>query len=223
MKNILIVDDDLQLHKLYELIIKQRFEGINLSQAFDGKEALDICSTLDCCVIISDIEMPTMNGIDFYKSLKSVRPELTRRLAFVSASSTPHHISFIKDEGCVYLPKPFKINNFTSMLESMIAKSTDRSGPDLSSEQKRQFPRIEIRERCVLFESNTGLLTSEPLITETVNYSDGGILIEYPGEELPAGSNFNVKIERLNINDKVAQVVWSNSYSNSQKAGLKWI
>ena len=59
MKNVLVVDDDLQLQKLYKLVINKTFKEVNLSQAFDGSEALDICNSLDFCAIISDIDMPT--------------------------------------------------------------------------------------------------------------------------------------------------------------------
>lgn len=222
MKNILIVDDDIQLQKLYKIIISQRFEGINLSQAFNGREALDICDTSDYSAIISDIDMPTMNGIDFYKKLKALRPELAQRLAFVSASSTADHISFIKDEACSYLPKPFNIDGLTKMLESMLSKSEDTAKPALKSEYKRQFPRVHVKGRCVL-ESSSAFPISEPLITETINYSGGGVLIEYSGSELPSGSNYNVKIETLEIKSKMAEVVWSDTHESLIKSGLKWI
>ena len=71
---VLIVDDDYINRKLLSSILKKELYNVETFEASNGKEALDIChkEALDIChketkidVILLDIEMPIINGIEF--------------------------------------------------------------------------------------------------------------------------------------------------------------
>ncbi len=64
-KNILIVEDELVLLEAYELILKK--EGYHVEVAHDGKEAIEITKTYEPDLILLDLRMPNMSGIDFLK------------------------------------------------------------------------------------------------------------------------------------------------------------
>jgi len=65
---LLVVEDDaVQSYALSHVLKKQ---GYNVLAAFDGKQALDMIETLEVCLIISDIDMPTMDGYEMCRQIK---------------------------------------------------------------------------------------------------------------------------------------------------------
>src|SRR5258707_199648 len=67
-KSILLVDDDLTLREMYEERFKA--EGFSVETAKDGEEALQKATELHPNIILLDIMMPKINGLDVLKKLK---------------------------------------------------------------------------------------------------------------------------------------------------------
>ncbi|MEO7364272.1 MAG: response regulator [Candidatus Saccharimonadales bacterium] len=63
MANILIVEDDKDLNNAYSIILEN--EGYTVESAYDGKEALDKLKTFDPKLILLDLLMPIMGGLEF--------------------------------------------------------------------------------------------------------------------------------------------------------------
>jgi len=68
-KSILIVDDDLTLREMYEERLKA--EGFTVEGAKDGEEAIQKAKADKPSVILLDIMMPKINGLDVLKMLKA--------------------------------------------------------------------------------------------------------------------------------------------------------
>lgn len=68
-KSILIVDDDLTLREMYEARLKA--EGFSVDSAKDGEEAVQKAKTNKPNIILLDIMMPKINGLDVLKMLKA--------------------------------------------------------------------------------------------------------------------------------------------------------
>lgn len=66
---ILIVDDDIILRQMYEERLKA--EGYEIDSAADGEEALKIAKEKQHDLILLDIMMPKINGLDVLKMLKA--------------------------------------------------------------------------------------------------------------------------------------------------------
>ena len=71
--NILVVDDHVILRKGLLVIIKTEFENCNSFEAFNGYEALSILGKENIDIILSDISMPELNGIDMLKQMKALK------------------------------------------------------------------------------------------------------------------------------------------------------
>lgn len=67
-KSILLVDDDLTLREMYTERLKA--EGFTVETAKDGEEALAKASDLKPNIILLDIMMPKINGLDVLRKLK---------------------------------------------------------------------------------------------------------------------------------------------------------
>ena len=67
-QNILVVDDSSVIHKIIKGFLKD--ESYNLFYAFDGKEGLKVVEEEEIHLILSDVNMPIMNGFDMCRQLK---------------------------------------------------------------------------------------------------------------------------------------------------------
>jgi two-component system chemotaxis response regulator CheY len=70
--NILIVDDSVALRKILQRVIRNA--GIEIGQiqeAGDGRAALECLATFKPDLVLSDINMPTMDGLEFLKKLRA--------------------------------------------------------------------------------------------------------------------------------------------------------
>jgi CheY-like chemotaxis protein len=67
-------------------------EGFCVLQASDGKEALQICQWVRINIILTDIVMPNMDGIELCRKVKAAHPDI--KVFFTSAASLPYHLQF---------------------------------------------------------------------------------------------------------------------------------
>lgn len=70
MKKILLVDDDQGIQLLYQEEFQD--EGYGVSSAFNGDEALKIFSADQPDLVILDIQMPGLNGIEVLRQMKMI-------------------------------------------------------------------------------------------------------------------------------------------------------
>ena len=75
MPRILLVDDDPAWRKLYRMALERQFE---LFEATDGYQALSVLGAVRPDVIVLDLRMPRMDGMDFLQRLsrRSPRPKI---------------------------------------------------------------------------------------------------------------------------------------------------
>lgn len=65
MATILIVEDERNLNEAYQMILKR--EGHIIHAAYDGTEALKVTEALEPDLILLDLRMPKMGGVEFLK------------------------------------------------------------------------------------------------------------------------------------------------------------
>lgn len=101
---VLLVDDDMTLHEMYAE--RLRAEGYVIVSAYDGEEALEKATSETPDIILLDIMMPKINGIDVMKKLRE--DEKTASTPIILLTALVQEISKIKSmmhDGDSYLVK----------------------------------------------------------------------------------------------------------------------
>lgn len=106
VEKILIVEDE---HMISELIKSLLNRDGDIDIAENGAEALELLKNKYYKLIISDIEMPVMDGLSFYQEAKKHYPNLQNRFLFITGNLSSDRQNFIDSEGIPVLTKPMKI------------------------------------------------------------------------------------------------------------------
>jgi CheY-like chemotaxis protein len=85
--NILIVEDDKDLNNAYSIILNN--EGHTVESAFDGKEALEKLDTFEPDLILLDLLMPIMGGLEFLEHFDLPAHPDVRVLIFTNMENSP--------------------------------------------------------------------------------------------------------------------------------------
>ena len=88
MARILVVEDDRDLNKAYCIILKHA--GHEVVEAFDGKEALERLATFEPDLILLDLLMPVMGGLEFLQQWNiPKRKKAVKVLIFTNMENSP--------------------------------------------------------------------------------------------------------------------------------------
>ncbi|MFZ5759230.1 MAG: sigma-54-dependent transcriptional regulator [Thermodesulfobacteriota bacterium] len=118
MNTILVVDDEPNyLIILAELL---RDEGFEVLTAENGKKALEIIGTSDLDLVLTDMQMPVMGGMELLKKSKEMNPDLPVIL-LTAYGEVEKAVAAMRDGAFNYLTKPFKntelIANITKAID----------------------------------------------------------------------------------------------------------
>jgi len=116
---ILIVDDEGSL--LVTLIANLELEGFDVVGAQDARSALQLVSEQHFDLVLTDIRMPGMSGLDLFRAIRETRPQLPVILMTAFAAETL--IAEAVQEGVfAVLPKPFDIEHVIFALSQALRR-----------------------------------------------------------------------------------------------------
>lgn len=104
---ILVVDDEESIREFLEIMLKK--EGYEITLAEDGQKAKDLLSKKTFDMIISDLQMPNVTGIELLKFVKESYPD-TVFMLITAFGTTETAVEAMKMGAYDYLTKPFKID-----------------------------------------------------------------------------------------------------------------
>jgi CheY-like chemotaxis protein len=120
---ILVIDDEDMLLQLIEQILEAK--NLDVTCTTSAREALGMIERGERFdVILSDVRMPDMTGIEFYKSLFARHPNLAQRVAFVSGGASTSEVAFLKSVPNPRIEKPFKIVTLRDTVEHLLAANS---------------------------------------------------------------------------------------------------
>ncbi len=119
-KTILVVDDSVVIRKMVEIALENE-ETYQVVAIGSGKEALDYLDNNKPDIIILDIMLPDVNGLDILKAIKANDKIKNIPVLMLSAKDTPRETSRAKELGADdFIPKPFKDEELIGKIKELI-------------------------------------------------------------------------------------------------------
>ncbi len=111
MLRVLVVDDDLVIVKLLREALD--LSGFHVSTATNGLSAMEILKKEDFDILITDCEMPGMDGVRFTSMVRSISPGLI----IIGMSCDDKKEDFLKAGADLFILKPFSLGDILNVLK----------------------------------------------------------------------------------------------------------
>lgn len=146
MKKIILIEDESSVVSF----IKKGLQELdyNISVAFDGKTGIKMAEDNDFDLIILDIMLPDINGLEVCKEIR--KNNKTVPILFLTALDSSENIVLgLESGGDDYLVKPFKFIELVARIKSLLRRSSHRNGSDtveINDENIYQFSDLKVND-----------------------------------------------------------------------------
>lgn len=216
-KSILVVDDDDSIRRLCAEVLT--VAGYQVKTAIHGAMGLEMLDRFRFDLVLSDVSMPEMGGVEFYGAALAANPDLKERFLFMTGDPGNLDGMFADPVGKV-LPKPFRITDLIGFVDNVMLVTIEEF-EKRSERGKRVENRFCIETECDIFEE--GPRANKVLIARTLDASRHGVRIAYEGDPLARNKHVNayLSISSLCL-IREATVVWSApGMEGTNLSGLK--
>jgi CheY-like chemotaxis protein len=121
MATILVIDDDRSFRRMVNLVLTRAHHAV--IEAQDGVEGLQLFTSLNPDVVISDIIMPDKDGIQLIREIRALNP--TIHIIAMSGGGAAIGMGYLGAAGKLgadrRLAKPFRPTELTEMVEQLLA------------------------------------------------------------------------------------------------------
>lgn len=131
-QRILVVDDEESIREFLDIMLRK--EGYEVTMAEDGEKAVEVMKKKSFDMVISDLQMPKMNGLELLKYVKDQSPDIIFML-ITAFGTTESAIEAMKIGAYDYILKPFKIDEVRiNIANALRAKSLEGENRILKKE-----------------------------------------------------------------------------------------
>ena len=134
MASILIVDDELSMREFLRILLEK--EGHEVATAANGNVALELSGKQTFDLVVTDIRMPGITGLELLAQLKQARPE-TGVIMITAFASPDDAVAAMKNGAFDYITKPFNVDEIKTVVRSALKKKQHAGTVQVSA-----FPEI---------------------------------------------------------------------------------
>ena len=125
--NVLIVDDSTPMRSVIKKVIKA--SGFNLGGIFEaanGKEALDLLEREWLDLVLTDYNMPEMNGLELLDKMKKNESFMSIPVVMITTEGSKKRVKEFLDKGAMaYIKKPFSPEDIKQKLNRIMGETSD--------------------------------------------------------------------------------------------------
>ena len=154
---LLVIDDDAAIRRIFRDLVGTR-PGLSVDDAADGTAGVEKAMAGDYDVILTDLQMPGLDGMELLERVKAVRPGLPV-VIFTAHGSIEKAVEAMRKGADDFLPKPFQMGHLLAILERL------RRVRGITDENRDLRRRLEARDRI---ENLIGLTEEMEKVREVV-------------------------------------------------------
>ena len=118
---ILVVDDDPALRRSLERVL--RLADYDVELAVDGRHGLDALAERDFALVVLDVAMPGVDGLDVLRQMRA-RRDRTPVLMLTARAALPERVDGLEAGADDYLVKPFAVEELLARVRALLRRST---------------------------------------------------------------------------------------------------
>ena len=141
MNKILIIEDDKNIQRLLSLELKHK--GYMVSSAYDGEEGLELFKKNSYDVVLLDLMLPEMNGLEVVRRLRQVKQ--TPVIIMTARDSVMDRVVGLDQGADDYVVKPFEIEEILARLRALFRRLQ-------MEEQSRNIKQTKVEYRDLVIE-----------------------------------------------------------------------
>lgn len=180
MYRMIIADDEIIVRESLVEAIPWKNLGVNVSaSAANGQEAYELCKELKPDILLTDIRMPILDGLEVAMRLKDEGMK-TKVLIISGISDFNYAKTALEVNAEGYILKPIKVNE----LEAAVTKVVNRLNIERTTEEKIRSMRQQIKENSILAREQflrrlvKGAYKDENEILRKIDYFDIGLITD---------------------------------------------
>ena len=171
---VLIVDDNADIRAYLRTILQEKYQ---VNEAADGQQGLAIANEIVPDLIVSDVMMPVMNGLEFCQRVKSGTATSHIPVILLTARAlSQHQIEGYESGADAYITKPFSaevlLARIGNLLKSrFVLKNLFGAGKNSDNEDTNETPQVILKEDTFLVKFRDFIeknLTDSDLSVETI-------------------------------------------------------
>jgi CheY-like chemotaxis protein len=118
-KRVLIIEDEVIMTSLLKTVFEEQGHIADIASC--GREAIHNRDLGQYDMIVCDIRLPDINGMELFEELKKRYPDIADRVFFITGDKSRKTKKFLDKSGNPYLLKPFKIDKFKEQVNEVLA------------------------------------------------------------------------------------------------------
>src|ERR1051325_7099877 len=140
---LLLAEDDAPSREMYSRVLEA--EGYHVIDVGNGEAALDVLQNKSVDLLLTDVSMPGMDGLELIERAREIQPQM-RRVVMTGLKTDNTVIGAFRSKACDFLSKPFDLSELLDSIASAMKRDT-ACGIEIISDKPDW---IELRVPCDL-------------------------------------------------------------------------
>lgn len=143
MSTLLLAEDDEASRKVYRALLES--EGYTVVDVGDGDAALDVLKNQPIDLLVTDVMMPGLSGIELLERARELHPGL-RAIVITGSRTAEVALGALRNRACDYLTKPFHLKDLAETVQDVMSRNIEAEIEVISDKPDW----IELRVPCDL-------------------------------------------------------------------------
>lgn len=196
-RRVLIVDDEREIAELIEIYLKN--EGFATEKAYDGDQALSLYEQQSFDLVILDVMMPKLDGLEVCRRLR--RDQNVPILMLSAKTQDMDKILGLMTGADDYMAKPFNPLELLARVRSLLRRSYQYNSPKASEDDQREQRELRLGQLRIDKLSHSAEVDGRPLHLTSTEFGILHLLAGHPGRVFSA--------------EDIFQQVWKEKYFDS--------